>query len=129
MASGNTPTYRNSQGGVERRDALQKEFENLLESSALTHMRRRGSNTLDEADFSNAYNELLSAQNAQIDWPRQVIGVVVILVGGVIGSFAVQYFPTCTTNLHYAGAVGGVAGGLAVGVLGTFIQLYPHWKK
>src|SRR6202163_391337 len=119
-------SYTRSNGGDQRERIYQNEFRDLLRHSAVCAMKRRLSKTLDESDFDTAYRDLLSSRH--VDWTRQVVGAVTVLVGGGVISWAVGYFPGCKSASDAIPAIGLVLLGLTIGAVGCFVQWWPHWR-
>lgn len=72
-----------SAGATSAREDLQLRFVDLLEQSAVEHMRRRQSNTLTESDFNTAWRKLFGASSVPV-WRLAVSDLAMFLAGGVL---------------------------------------------
>jgi hypothetical protein len=119
--------YRISEDGVNKQEALQREFKDLLRASAVIAMRRRRSTNMDETDFESSMRELITAR--EFDWTRSSIGNGLILLAGAAFSWGVSYFPHCKIWQDAATGISICLIAVLLGAAGLFIQFWPRWKK
>ncbi len=119
--------FQRSDSGLDKEEDCISKYADLLLLWAVARAKRRGSRTLDESDFDNAHRELL--QSAIVDWPRQLIGVVVLIAAGGFASWGVGYWtrPASAGDGLYGFLLTGFA--VALGLVGGFLQFWPHWNK
>lgn len=116
--------FKRSDSGLDKGEDCKSKYADLLLLWAVARAKRRGSRTLDESDFENAHRDLLQA--AAMDWPRQLVGVSVLVAAGGICSWGVGYWGKSASAADFV--FGGVllAFGIGLGVLGGFIQFWPR---
>lgn len=125
--AGDRLPYRRSDGGDLREASCRSDFASLLRASALVKMAKCKSKTLDESDFSAAYDELLA--NSRPDWICQGIGAALLLFGGICISWGLNLLCIDDPNPHKNQGWGLLSAGIALGLTGGFVQYWPMRKS
>jgi hypothetical protein len=114
------PQFEISGGGVDRKDAIRKEFDKLLMAAATISMHRRQSHTMDESDFTNGYQHLLASR--QTPWVRIIVGN----LAGLLAAAAVGIGSNFATgNDHVGPGLVLIATGLILGIIAVLFQHLP----
>jgi len=119
--------YTISEDGVNRQEALEREFKDLLKKYAAVAMRRRRSLNMDGTDFEGAMRELISAR--EFDWVRSSGGNGLLLLAGSVFTWGVSYFTNCKSWQDVAAGLLICVISAVLGVAGLFIQFWPRWKQ
>jgi hypothetical protein len=108
-----------SEGGENQAKSLLQEFEEQLWSQAEILMRRRGSYTLDEADFADGYDLLIRPRRKAVI--RDFIATLIVMVGAALLGYGINLLTSTPQpdGAWLAVICGGVIGGLG--------ELFRHW--
>ena len=83
-------------------------------------MRRRGSNTMDEADMRDAFRHLLSPRKKE--WAREIVSDIVLLGGGGLLAWGLTLYPDAATRSQ---GVQMAWVGVGVSIFGLLFRHFP----